>query len=70
MDFLLSADMSARVESNSASFIWLASIRFQMRSYRRNWSLLRKRRIDAGSLSTEVGRIASCASCAPFTLRL
>jgi hypothetical protein len=42
--------------------------RFQISSYRRRSSSLRKRETCAGVRSAEVGRTASCASCAFFDL--
>ena len=61
------ASMSTVVASSSASDIWLATIRRQIRSYRRRCSDDRCRPTDSGSRLTEVGLMASWASCAPLT---
>ncbi len=53
-----------------ASAIWEATVRFQMRSYRRR-SLPESSRLSESGVRNEspAGRMASCASCAFFTLR-
>ena len=51
-----------------AGTICEATARFQISSYRRRSSSLRKRATCAGVRSAEVGRTASCASCAFFDL--
>ncbi len=51
----------------TASFIWEATVRFQISSYRRNWSPVRPVSAGVRKRSPE-GRIASCASCAFLTL--
>ena len=66
-DFWLAAAMFTVVESDKASVIWLASMRFQTRSYSRNWSEVRCRRIASGSRCMDVGLMASWASWAPLT---
>jgi len=53
----------------SASFIWDASVRRQIRSYRRRWSPVRP--VSCGVRKrSPAGRIASCASCALFTFEV
>ena len=51
----------------TASFIWEATVRFQISSYSRNWSPVRPVSAGVRKRSPE-GRIASCASCAFLTL--
>ena len=51
-----------------ASAIWLATVRFQIKSYSASWSLERKAEMSSGLLNTEVGRTASWASWAFFLL--
>ncbi len=50
-----------------ASFIWEATVRFQISSYSLNWSPVRPVSAGVRKRSPE-GRIASCASCAFLTL--
>ncbi len=53
-----------------ASFIWLATVRFHTRSYRRSSSLFRPAADACRGVRNRspAGRIASCASWAFFTL--
>ncbi len=51
----------------AASFIWLATVRFQISSYSRNWSPDRRVSPGVRNVSPD-GRIASCASWAFLTL--
>src|SRR5690606_1490377 len=60
----LFAEILTLVRSNSASLICEASVRFQIRSYNLAWS--RSMLTELRDMS--VGRIASCASCAPLLL--
>ena len=53
-----------------AAVIWDASVRRQMRSYRRHAAASSTRSSDPGVRAGSVGRIASCASCAFFVLVL
>ena len=62
--------MSTETVSNTACVIWHAMVRFQMSSYRRAWSDDRRARTESGSCAAEVGRTASCASCAFFAFVL
>ncbi len=55
------------IERPIASFIWDATVRFQISSYRRNSSLCRPVSAGVRNASPD-GRIASCASCAFLTL--
>ena len=53
-----------------ASAIWLATVRFQIKSYSANSSPTNSPATSAGVRKTSpAGRIASCASCAFLTLR-
>ena len=54
-------------DSPTASFIWEATVRCQISSYRRNMSPVSPVSPGVRNSSPE-GRIASCASCAFFTL--
>ena len=47
-----------------ASATCVATVRCQIKRYSRSWSGSRIRLISSGVRSTEVGRTASCASCA------
>ncbi len=53
-----------------AWIIWQATVRFQINSYSLRWSSLRNAATAFGVYIAEVGRIASCASCAFFDLVL
>jgi hypothetical protein len=53
-------------ELPTASFIWEATVRFQISSYSLNWSPVRPVSAGVRKRSPE-GRIASCASCAFLT---
>ncbi len=57
--------MSTVVWSNTAGAICEATKRSQISWYSRSSSRLRMPAIFSGVRKTEVGRIASCASCAP-----
>ena len=62
--------MSTDVESSRASAIWLARVRFQIRSYSLSWSRDSCLAMLSGSLGMEVGRMASWASWADLLLVL
>jgi len=53
-----------------AWIIWQATVRFQISSYSLRCSSLRKAATSRGVRIAEVGRIASCASCAFLLLAL
>ena len=53
-----------------AAAIWDASVRRQMRSYRRHAAASSARSSEPGARAGSVGRIASCASCAFFAFVL
>ena len=59
---------STATVSSVAGIIWQAMVRFQISSYRRRPSSSKCLATCAGVRSAEVGRIASCASCAFFDL--
>ncbi len=63
---------ATRTETDSpvASFIWLATVRFHTRSYSLSSSLFRPPAATRCGVRNRspAGRIASCASCAFFTL--
>ncbi len=61
--------MRTETDSPVASGIWLAIVRFQINSYSAASSLPTSRDTWAGVFHVSpAGRIASCASCAFFTL--
>ena len=60
----LPADRSTLTVLSVAGIIWQATARRQINSYRRRSSSDKKRATCAGVRSAEVGRTASCASCA------
>src|ERR687897_738338 len=56
--------MSTPTWLKRACAICVATVRCQIRVYRRSWSRSRAAATRSGVRSAEVGRIASCASCA------
>ena len=62
--------MSTEMVSYTAGAIWLATKRFQINEYSRYWLRSRYGLRDSGVRQTLVGRMASCASCAPLAFVL
>ncbi len=57
--------MVTAIVSKISGVIWLATKRDQINWYNLNWSFVNLSLIEAGVRKTDVGRIASWASCAP-----